>query len=296
GQTMKDHGADWVVDDIAEIDRDGLCKHRNAGGLPSALNRIDEISGFDEGRRPVLFLDFDGTLSPIVDRPQDAALAPGMHRALIALAEHCTVAIVSGRGLSDVRERVGLDTLYYAGSHGFEIDGPGQTRLQSDKGIQALPALDRAEAQLKGRLADIDGALVERKKFSVAVHYRKVAPEDAGKVEQIVDGVLGDHADLRKGRGKKVFELQPDVAWDKGHAVQWLMKKLDLDDEMIKPIYIGDDVTDEDAFRVLQGRGAGILVHDGDDRRTYAGYGLETPREVRAFLEDLSAALQGGAR
>lgn len=293
GQIMMDHGADWIVNDIAEIDQAVPVRQRNSDVLPSALDRIDEIACRRDGRQPVVFLDYDGTLSPIVDRPEEAALAPGMQKALTALAGRCTVAIVSGRGLADVRERVNLDTLYYAGSHGFEIDGPGQEHLLNDKGVEALPALDQSQSQLERQLADIEGALVERKKFSIAVHYRKVAAEQIEKLERIVDNVLGEHPELRKGHGKKVFELQPDIAWDKGRAVLWLMKNLELDGDTIQPIYIGDDVTDEDAFRVLRGLGAGILVHDGAARQTLAEYRLETPQAVRVFLEKLATLLSG---
>jgi alpha,alpha-trehalase len=296
GKAMKASGADWVVNDIAEIDSVVPLQRRNATGLPSALERIDEISRCHDGRQPVLFLDYDGTLCPIVDQPEKADLSAAMQNALRDLAERCTVAIVSGRGLMDVKKRVALETLYYAGSHGFEIEGPGSTHMQNQKGVDALPVLDEAEKQLQRDVVDIEGALVERKKFSVAVHYRNVAPEDVKTIEQIVDGVLEKHTSLRKGHGKKVFELQPDAAWDKGRAVLWLMDRLDLDSDQFQPIYIGDDVTDENAFRVLQGRGAGILVQDGDVRQTHAEYVLNTTAEVRLFLEKLSAAIHGGAR
>jgi alpha,alpha-trehalase len=296
GQAMQDHGADWVVNDIAEIDGDVPVRRRNASGLPSALNRVDQILDRRDGRRPVLFLDYDGTLTPIVDHPDKADLPGPMKKTLATLAQHCTVAIVSGRGLADVKKRVGLDDLTYAGSHGFEIEGPQTAPMQNEKGVAALPALDAAESDLQRRLANITGALVERKRFSIAVHYRNVAPQALQTVEEIVDVVHRDHAGLRKNAGKKIFELQPDVAWNKGRAVLWLMEQLNLDDDRFQPIYIGDDVTDEDAFRSLRGRGVGILVHEGEVRQTEAEYGLSTTQEVQAFLDRLSAAIDGDDR
>jgi trehalose-phosphatase len=113
-------------------------------------------------------------------------------------------------------------------------------------------------------------------------------------VEEQVDAVLNRLSGLRKGHGKKVFELQPDVAWDKGRAVLWLMTRLNLESEKAVPIYIGDDVTDEDAFRVLQSNGAGIVVHGGEKRPSYALYGLLDPEEVCDFLRRLAAAIGGG--
>jgi len=294
GRNLEDHSADRVVNDLSEIDVNTVPHQRRTSKLPSAMNRIGEIICWLEGKKTALFLDYDGTLTPIVERPEQAVLSPQMRAILKTMAERCIVAIVSGRGLKDVQGRVDLKGLYYAGSHGFEIDGPGQERIRNEKGSEALPALNAAENELRKHLTDIQGALVERKKYSVAVHYRRVASDQVEMVENKVDDVLQRHSGLRKGHGKKVFELQPDVEWDKGCAVFWLMERLGLQNEAVRPIYIGDDVTDEDAFRVLQERGAGIVVHGGEERYSYASYGLVDPEEVLIFLENLSAAISGG--
>lgn len=292
---LKDHGADLVVKDLADIDFATLPRHRQTNDLPSALDRADDIASWLAEGQPAIFLDYDGTLTPIVSRPEMADLSEAMRECLEALARHCTVAVVSGRGLDDVRRRVALDHLVYAGSHGFEIDGPDTNHLRNEMGAEALPSLEAAEQQLRRKLADIEGTQLERKKFSIAVHYRNAAPEAARDVAALVDEVLADHGDLRKGHGKKVIELQPDVAWDKGEAVRWLISRLDLDPERVRPVYVGDDVTDEDAFRALQGRGHGIVVHGGEERSTYADFGLSAPEDVRLFLDKLAAIFQGGA-
>jgi len=289
------HGADLVVPDLTAIDLGRLPRRRMATDLPGALEAAETIAAWLAEGQPAFFLDYDGTLTPIVARPEQAVLSTAMRETLERLARHSTVAIVSGRGLADVRQRVGLDNLVYAGSHGFEIDGPDRARLQNEKGVEALPALEAAEKQLRERLAEIDGAQVERKKFSIAVHYRNVAPAQTEAVARIVDDVRQGQEGLRQGQGKKVFELQPDVDWDKGHAVRWLMERLGLDSSRVRPIYIGDDVTDEDAFRALQGLGRGIKVHGGEAQTTYADYGLAAPDDVRRFLDKLSATIEGGA-
>jgi len=294
GRKLIENGADRVVRELTDLDPGGGPKRRSTISLPSALDLVRDIGGWRDGKQTVLFLDYDGTLTPIVERPEQADLDPRVRATLKNLSGRCTVAIVSGRGLKDVRRHVALDGLYYAGSHGFEIEGPGQERIRSEKGSDALPQLNEAENQLRSRLAEIEGALVERKKYSVAVHYRRVAAELVEKVEKDVDEVLEGQGGLRKGYGKKVFELQPDVDWNKGRAVLWLMAQLDLSTEKVRPVYIGDDVTDEDAFRVLPGQGAGIVVHGGEERPSYARYGLVDPEEVRTFLQRLSAAIDGG--
>ncbi len=203
GRNLEEHGADRVVGDLSEIDVDTVPQRRRTSKLPSALNRIGEIIRWLEGKKTALFLDYDGTLTPIVERPEQADLSPKMRAILKKLAGRCTVAIVSGRGLKDVQERVALEGLYYAGSHGFEIDGPGQERIRNEKGSEALPALNEAENELRRLLTDIQGALVERKKYSIAVHYRRVAAGQVEMVEDKVDDVLQRRQRTSQGSRQK---------------------------------------------------------------------------------------------
>ena len=122
---LTEHGADVVVTDLCEIGIDEQpAAESDAKALPSALQRVNDIYGRLAGRTMAVFLDYDGTLTPIVRRPEDAELSQSMRQIIGRLAEHCPVAIVSGRDLQDVRSVVGVDRLYYAGSHGFDIDGP----------------------------------------------------------------------------------------------------------------------------------------------------------------------------
>ena len=252
--------------------------------IPSALEHVQEIAG-GTGRAAV-FLDYDGTLTPIVSQPENAWLSDSMRQTLRELAARAPVAILSGRDLDDVRRRVDLDGIIYAGSHGFDIAGPHGLRRQM--ATEFLPTLDLAEKELHAALDGISGARVERKRFSIAAHYRHVNENDVPKVKQAVGEVATRHRKLRRINGKKVYELLPDVAWDKGKAVLWLLETLGLDRENVRPIYIGDDSTDEDAFRALKQTGVGILVSE-QLRPTAARYSLRDPAEVERFLRALTA-------
>jgi trehalose-phosphatase len=109
-------------------------------------------------------------------------------------------------------------------------------------------------------------------------------------VEAIVDHVLAGHPELRKEYGKKVFDLQPRLDWHKGHAVMWVLRALQLDGPDVLPLYIGDDLTDENAFKALGWRGTGIVVAESS-RPTAASYVLKNPHEVHLFLRRLIAWL-----
>jgi trehalose-phosphatase len=255
--------------------------------LPSALEHVQEIAGAGD-RSLAIFLDYDGTLTPIVSHPGKAFLSDSRRQTLRAVAIQAPVAILSGRELEDVRKRVAIDGIVYAGSHGFDIAGPRGLRRQ--EAIEFLPALDVAEKELREKLAGIAGALIERKRFSIATHYRNVNESDFPKMERGVSEITTRHRELRRIDGKKVYELLPNIDWDKGKAVLWLLEKLGLDRSNACPIYIGDDRTDEDAFRALEQRGVGILVSE-KPKPTAASYSLKDPSEVERFLSELAPLL-----
>jgi len=255
--------------------------------LFSAIKQLKEIFQQMLGKRAAVFLDYDGTLTPIVSRPEDAVLDPKMRQTLKELTANYFVAVISGRDLPDVQNLVGLDDIFYAGSHGFDIAGPQGRRVAHQSGQEFLPALDRAEATLRARLGNnLPGVQIERKKFSIAVHYRRADAGRVGEVEQVVDQVQAESSRLRKTGGKKIFELQPDLDWHKGKALLWLLDRLGLEGPEVLPFYLGDDVTDEDAFRVLEGRGIGIAVQE-TPAPTAARYRLRDPKEVQKFLKAL---------
>lgn len=251
--------------------------------IPSALQHVHEIAR--SGARLAVFLDYDGTLTPIVSHPEDAWLSDSVRQTLRSLAARVPVAILSGRDLDDVRGRVLVDGIVYAGSHGFDISGAGG--LRRELGAAYLPALDTAEMELREALDEIPGAQLERKHFSVAAHYRNVNENDAFKVALAVDAVAARHRELRRINGKKVYELLPDIDWNKGKAVLWLLETLELERGSALPIYIGDDRTDEEAFSALKKRGVGILVSE-QPQVTAASYCLNNPEEVERFLRALT--------
>lgn len=242
------------------------------------------------GRAIVLFFDYDGTLTPIVKNPAAARLDPDMRRILRNLAEKYKVALVSGRDLQTLQAFVELDNVYYAGSHGFEIVGPGNLRKVNEEGEKCKHQLAQAEEELRPRLVSVAGCEIERKAFALAIHYRNVNPEEEDSVFKAVEEVADNYPKLRRGGGKKIIELQPDVEWDKGRAVLWLLDALGLDSEDAPalPLYIGDDLTDEDAFKALAGRGIGVYVGDRN-QPTAAEYRLADVEDVRKFLGKLVA-------
>ena len=285
-EALEEAGADVVVDDLSEIEVEVEIED-----LRNALVSFNEIEEQIRDRQVVVFLDYDGTLTPIVSHPEDAILHDGMRERLLDLAGQCTVAAVSGRGLEAVKGFIGIDDLCYAGSHGFEIEGPGGLKEENEEAAGFLSVLDEAERSLEEQLAGIPGSQVERKKFSIATHYRNVKEEQVGSVGEIVDRLARQYPTLRKSEGKKVYELQPDIDWHKGKAIEWLLEALDLNRPNVVPFYIGDDVTDEDAFEALENRGITVVVGEGS-RLTKAKYSLKTTDEVGDFLSRLTAFLE----
>ena len=262
-------------------------------GLPSALDQQDVIASRLQNRSVALFLDYDGTLTPIVQRPEDAILSAEMRDIVRRVATCCPVAIVSGRDRRTVEQLVDVKALAYVGSHGFDIVGAPGSGIRREVASEYLPTLDAAEAALRARLADVEGALVERKKFTVAIHFRLVAAALRSRVEDAVDAVHAEQPTLRKEGGKAVFELRPDLHWDKGTAVLWLLEKMGLDHAL--PIHIGDDLTDETVFGVLGDGGIGIVVAD-ERRLTAAQFTLRDTGDVARFLSGLTRMLSGEPR
>jgi trehalose 6-phosphate phosphatase len=272
-----------------------MAKH--IGDLPHALEDGDRLARHLAGKTPAVFLDYDGTLTPIVDRPEDALISESMREAVRGLAGRCPVCVVSGRDRRVVQDLMGVHDLIVAGSHGFDIWSPAGGELQREEGAGFGELLDRVKERLHRDMDPIEGALIEPKKTSVAAHYRLVSEEERPRIKEIVDSVLEEHPDeLKVTPGKMVYEIQPKVDWDKGKAVLYLLEALGLGRDDVVPMYLGDDITDEHAFEALaeaSPRGIGIFVGRADDpevagRTTSADYVLHTVKEVERFLDTLA--------
>lgn len=259
--------------------------------VPDALTRLDDLAAALDGHQPAVFLDYDGTLTPIVDDPATAVLDPDTRDGLRALALRHPVAVVSGRDLDDVRTLVDLDDITFAGSHGFDILLADGTRHR--RGDEYRRSLDAAEQVLRARLDPIPGAQLERKRYALAAHFRRVPSERAEEVPVTVAEVAESYPDLRVTGGKMIAELRPDLEWDKGRALRLLIELLDL--RGCVPVYVGDDLTDEDAFLALPDPGAAVVVRgEDDDRPTRADFALADPAATRELLRWLAELSPGG--
>ena len=294
---LRHSGADTVVTDLREVTvRTG---DQRMSQLPNALQALDLTHRLG-ARGPAVFFDFDGTLSDIVDDPDAATLVPGAAEALAKLAESCPVAVLSGRDLADVTKRVGLPGIWYAGSHGFELTAPDGSHHQDDAAAATVPVLERVADELRKKLASIPGVVVEHKRFGVAVHYRRAARDRVGEVAAAVRAAGRRHA-LRVTTGREVIELRPDIDWDKGKTLRWVIDHLRTrgahPGSPLVPIYLGDDITDEDAFDTVRGDGVPIVVRhtDDGDRATAALFALDSPARVSEFTERLAGLLAEGA-
>jgi trehalose 6-phosphate phosphatase len=269
-----------------------MAKH--ISDLPHAPALGDELTRLLDVRSPALFLDYDGTLTPIVNRPEDAVISSHrMRRTVRELGGQCPVCVISGRDRRVVQELMGLDNLIVAGGHCFDIWSPEGT-VECEEGDEFEALLDGVKTRLHEELDPIEGALVEPKRTSIAAHYRLVSDEERTRVRKVVDTILAEHPEeLRITPVKMVYEIRSKIEWDKGRAMLYLLETLDLDRDDVVPLYLGDDVTDEDAFETLADRGVGIFVGSPDDpevaeRTTAADYILLSTEEVRQFLGTLT--------
>lgn len=258
--------------------------------LPHARERLEEWGrAWADSGTLVLLLDFDGTLSPIVENPEDAAITPDAQLAVTRLMNAgATIAIVSGRGLADARERLGLPSLAYAGNHGMEIEMPGLRQVHPEAAA-ARPSLDSVIERLGKELGGIPGTIIEDKGLTLSVHYRQVARTMVERVRAAVHEAGGAHSELKVTEGKEVLEVRPDVDWHKGRAVEFLLEKM-RPPKGAPILYIGDDRTDEDAFSALRevDGGEGVLVAEGGAGDTAASSFVKTTEEVAKLLDLLT--------
>jgi trehalose-phosphatase len=230
-----------------------------------------------------LLLDYDGTLTPIVSRPELALCPPGVKRHLEKLRRLPGVflAVISGRSLDDLRKKVGISGIIYAGNHGLEIENPDGRQKKSMPSAGAKE-LKKITTNLQNSLKEIPGILFEEKGPILSVHYRNVPEKFFPRVPQTLKTELQQWKDRWKIRsGKMVFEIWPNIDFNKGDAVREILKT--IPSRGLLPIYLGDDLTDEDAFRALKDRGISVLVGPSG-LPSEADFFLLNPDEVQDFL------------
>ncbi|HVE78398.1 MAG TPA: trehalose-phosphatase [Gemmatimonadaceae bacterium] len=263
-----------------------------AAAVEAILARLD-------GTPLVLLLDIDGTLAPIVSRPELAEVPPETRRALASLAASPAVhvGVVSGRGAGDARRLAGLTHGWVIGNHGLETIAPDGEETVDRQVAPFRPGLAKAARALERLLAAVPGVTVEDKIWSHSVHYRLADPAVVPRVRRAVEDVAREHG-LRVTTGKLIFELRAPVKVDKGTAVVALADRLGGLEPSASLVFAGDDVSDEDAFRLLRVRVPhAITVRIGaEPPETAAEFRLPDPAAMRVLLERLAEARRATAR
>jgi len=255
--------------------------------MPHLLNVWPSVRKQLQNSSKVLLLsDYDGTLTPIVDRPDLAVLAPETRNVLLSLGrrEKYLLGIVSGRSLADVRDRVDVPGLIFAGNHGLEMKGPGLEFVHPEA-ERLRETLGSLYVRLLKELADLPGVMVEDKGLTLSVHYRLSPEPVVGEVQRrfgSATSALLESGMIKITSGKKVLEVRPNLAWDKGKAIDMLQSAYP---EASLTLFFGDDLSDEDGFAVVQD-GGGVDVFVGPARQpTKARYRLDSPQEVVQTLQ-----------
>ncbi len=230
------------------------------------------------GIKPAFFFDFDGTLTEIVLRPEDVYLKPITREVLDELAGKFTVCVISGRQIDDVKRYVRLKGIYYSGNHGVEIEGPGIKFVEKES-ARLAPYLASLARELRRRLAKY-GVRVNSKGYSISVHYRSIEPEKVEVMLEQVDDILAQPSGAGKIKvfhGKKVVEVKTPVDWDKGKAIELIVRKVGA---TVKPVFFGDDTTDEYGFRKVNSVGGLSVYVGGPTGRTAAIYRVDSPADL----------------
>ena len=257
-------------------------KFRN---LPDAAPMLATAAG-----RPLaLLFDFDGTLAPVPDHPADGCLPPAMRELLGRLGTRHPLAVVSGRALADLAPRVALPSAYLAGNHGLELQGADYDPQTLHLAADWRPLLDAVHDRLSPLLAGHPGCVIEHKGVTVSVHYRALAPGAAVTLRRGVVSAVAAFDGLVVDGGRQVLEIHPAIDRDKGTAVEWLHGRMQRLVGHCMPIFFGDDLADEAAFRAARRAGGyGVLIARSG-RPTAASCRLDSPEALQAALASLLA-------
>jgi len=257
--------------------------------MKNIFNYRDKLREELSNKYIMLFLDYDGTLTSIAKTPGKAVISheTKILLSLLSQKKNCRVAIISGRTLADIKKMVGIKNIIYSGNHGFQIEGP-KIKYEMAVPLGYKKILERIKIQLKEKLSGIKGVFVEDKKLSLALHFRLADRQQVPLVktvfhESVILYLVRNKIKIRPG--KKILEVIPPVHWDKGKIVLWLLARQEAlsRSEKIIPIYIGDDTTDEDAFKALKNRGLTVFVGRVDSSQ--AKYYVKNIKEVHELLK-----------
>jgi trehalose-phosphatase len=239
----------------------------------------------------LLLLDYDGTLTPIVATPSKAIIHKDTKGLLQKLSRspYCKIGIISGRKLENIKNIVGVNGIAYAGNHGLEIQGL-KIKFESQVSPRLKLTIRNIAMDMQKRLSGIKGALIEDKGLTLSIHYRLVSKKDMPAFEKAIFEVTNYYVvrdKIKVNYGKKVYEIKPPVKWDKGKVVSWLLARQQVvsGEKNVLPIYIGDDITDENAFKVLRRKGLTVFV--GRPGNSKADYYLKNAEEVTKFLRSI---------
>ncbi len=255
--------------------------------LSEIKKQIEFFNGF------VLMLDFDGTISPICSTPDEAYLPERNKFNLEIISRLFPVAIISGRTIKDLKQKIGINDFVYSGSHGLEWN---IATLKKRKHVprRILKTFKEIKIKIKKLLPRYPGMIIEDKPFTLPFHYRLIEPGQVPifkrDVSKILKSVYNDKT-IRVIDNKKTIELVPKLNWDKGDIVKLIYKYLqDKNKKRSVPIYIGDSLTDEDAFRVLKN---GITIRVRPKKGSSAKYYFKSRAEVDRFLVWLASYCEG---
>lgn len=255
----------------------------------------DKIKKTFAGRNFFLFLDCDGTLTPIVDKPKSVKLDAETKTILKKISENKKIipAIISGRPLHEVKKMVGIKNIIYSGNHGFEMETQMFANKKSEsprifvhpEAKKIMPVIRKIRPVLEKGLKDIKGAFVEDKGLILSIHWRSADKKYLPKLFALIRDTICDNSRVSLTKGKKVWEIRPNVNWNKGSAVKYILSLVPHPSSFV-PVFVGDDATDEDAFKVLQ---KGITIRIGKSKESKARYYLKNQPEIKKFLNCLIA-------
>ncbi|AZO94284.1 trehalose-phosphatase [Halocella sp. SP3-1] len=257
--------------------------------LSISKNKVfEEISTYNS---ILLFLDYDGTLAPFADNPAEAYPLPGVIELIKHLndTEKYSISLITGRRLKDLRKFINLKDIYYAGTHGLEIITADGNELSpgKDRGLKNTDLNNIRDFFKKEYLIDPDYSL-EDKGLVLTLHHPTTINKD--KIIKHLETIIRKR-EYEILPGRKIIEIRPRF-WNKGDAVKLLIQEIKEKNKIDSylPIYIGDDSTDEDVFKILN-NGIGIYVENENKINTSADYTVKNPTEVLTFLQELKALL-----